>query len=806
MSIYLKYDSVPIILSRSFELPSSRNQAGNLKVLDFPNQWGSSTTSFATSGFISLAATSGIYLNCPNFVELSGLRANAIVAQKFNRIGPTGESLDFYSGTNNALTYKASANELGTINNFIYSTGINKLISTDGSPGSPLFVHPSTGLDESNPTREITTFSKIKLKPEVIINEGGASSIVPAKVSISGANFVTENIQIGYFGNSYKNTILTHQGENVPAAWVKADYLKADGALWNRYPKRAVRVENNRIIFYGTRPVWALINDVNDYAVFDLNVLLDEFGPGDTMAIIDAATLNVFYVKPAVSVSFSAVDPDPSTTFTDYIKPITFTEVLTSGANATTLQGFAMEVCPGTNLPNEGQFVHAYAFSVKKGAYLTMQLEPDATNEFTCGNDPTNLKFKPSTLNTISIRPNVHTSFNTLAENIDFIIYGHTPVSLDAYDPALFGLDESNVPSGLVPGFKVDANIPNAVVGDIGSGIIYSSYLDRARTIPTGYIVDNTSKICINRNSAHIISSITSGVGYLSNYASVSISGVTYTDQLLTQDIYLTPKPNADGTGKYIANALLTLNSAGQIVSKRPTTNPVIPSAPSGLTIAINGNNECSLRWLAGPDGGSAINNYIIEFSANGGNTWTTVPSGQILRGNNSQTSCTITDLQTSVSYYFRIKAQNGVGIGTSATSGVAYTANYNVSQSPNNFSALRTYGDELSIIDLSWSSPDSVGSSAISGYMIEESENNGISWIYHNTINSLISGTAETIYGLSNGTNYLYRISAINASGQGTYNYVYSSGNVIPVTEETNQEDTLSNWDFGVVLFTGVC
>ena len=806
MSIYLKYDSIPIKLSRSYELPSSRDINGNLKVLDFPNQWGSKYTSFATSGFISLAATSGIFLNSPNLIQLSGLQANTIVSQSYKKISSSGTAIDFYSGTSGALTYKATSDSLGTINNFIYSSTLNKLTYTDGTAGSPLFVHPSTGIEETNPTREITTFSKIKLKPEVIIQGEDSTTTIPATVTISGANFVTDNITIGNYGDSYKNTILTHQGSGNPAAWIKADYLKADGLSWNRYPKRAVRIENDRIIFYALKPTWALVNEPDDYLNFDINTVTDEFGPGDTIALVNADTLDVFYVKPSVSVSFSPIDEDPSTAFTDYVTPITFTEVLVSGAQATTLQGFTMNVCPGTNLPVEGQFVHAYAFSVKQGAYMSMQLEPDATDPFTCGTDPTSLTFKPSTVNTISIRPNIHTSFNSIGENIDFIVYGQKVMPLDAYDASVFGLDEHKVPSGLVAGFKVDSNVPNAVIGSIASGVTYSGYTDRSKTIPTGYVYDYTPKISINRNNAYGISSITSGVGFLTNYASLSVSGVLYADQVLAQDLYLTPKPEIDGTGKYIANALLTINSAGQVVSRRPTINPTIPSAPTGLSISINGNNECSLRWFAGPDGGSPIINYVIEFSANNGTTWTAVPSGQILRGNNTHTSCTIKDLQTSVSYQFRVKAQNAVGIGTSATSGVSYAPNYNLSQAPVSLAATRSFGDELSIISLSWSAPVSEGSSSISGYVIEESDNNGSTWIYHNTFGSLITNTSETIYGLQNSGNYLYRITAINNSGQGTYNFVYSSGNIVPAVDETETNDTLSNWDFGVVLFTGVC
>jgi hypothetical protein len=122
-----------------------------------------------------------------------------------------------------------------------------------------------------------------------------------------------------------------------------------------------------------------------------------------------------------------------------------------------------------------------------------------------------------------------------------------------------------------------------------------------------------------------------------------------------------------------------------------------------------------------------------------------------------------------------------------------------------------RFFGENSSEIELSWREPDSGGLAEISGYIIEESDNNGMSWVYYNSPSSPIINTSEIIYGLTNEINYLYRISAINNSGQGTFNFVYSTGNVIVDSileeeEKKKSEDVLSNWDFGSILFTGVC
>jgi len=824
-SIYLRYSPVPVVISQSYEKDGFRNEDGELITPNFPNQWGSYTTSLASSGWISLAATSGIFLNTPGYVDASGLRANSILAQTYNRINSQGQIIPLYNGSNGSLLYKQTDDVVNTIPDFVYNTGINKLTSPSGLIGRPFYVSP--GSDPNSPTREIAQFVPLQLVPQTTISvEGGTSITKPAEVNINGANFFTSNIIIGTGGTEYTNTILTHQGPGVPAEWIKADYLKADGVLWNRYPKRAVRIERDRIIFYGRKPTWAILCDNDDYDGFDLDVLKKEFDNNDTIQIIFADTLSAKYVKPALNITFPFVNRDPDTSsFSPLFEENEIQEPANSSLEipATTYDGYGLYVCPiigeiplttsSAEAPiNAKPFKNGYAFSVKKGAYLTMQLGPDAFGSWACADFPENTgyKFKPSTANTISMRPDIHTYFNALAENIDFVVYGKYSPDYDNYEANIFGLNANNLPSGLTPAFMVDANITNAVSGTIGSGVIFEKYLDRAKTIPSGYLVDETPKVCINTNRPYAISNIVSGLGFLSNYSSLTISGVTFSNSILTEEIYLTPKPSTDNSGKYITNALLTLNAAGQIISRQPRKNPTIPDKPTNVEILISGNNEFSIKWVVGEDGGSTIVNYIIEFSANNGNTWTEVPSGQILRGSNNQKACTVIGLETSIQYLFRIKAQNSVGFSSASLPSSAIQSNNSVPQSPKDFTYIRLFGENSSEIQLSWREPDSEGLTQISGYIIEESDNNGMSWVYYNSPSSPIVNTSEMIYGLTNEINYLYRISAINDSGQGTFNFIYSTGNVIVDTvleeEAKKSEDVLSNWDFGSILFTGVC
>ena len=782
--------------------PGVTLETGNTKIDGtYFNVLTDQSVQLAAESYMWLVAKSGIRLITPGYVDASGLRAKNLLVENFSRINSAGEAVDFYDGEIGGLMYKYDSNTIASDDTLVVNTGIGKVTFPAGSTNSPVYV--SDGGDEGTPTKELSTFSNIEFVPEKTITVGDTTTTEPAEVNITDANFYTSNITIGDGGDSYKGTILTHQGAGLPATWAVAEYLKAEGVLWNRYPKRAVRIEDSRVIFYLTKPEWALIGDPDDYLGFNAEKLAEEIGVGDTLKLINAETLEAEYAKPAYSVTFAAIDNDPDTTIIDLFEQV---EILDNGV---TYQGLALRICPNATINGDTAYVNGYAFSVKKGGYLSMQLEPEATDAWGCGDPPftdTPYTFKPSTSANISIRPDVHTAFNMLAENIDFVVYGKRNVDYGNYDPALFDVDPiSKIPVGLTPGFKVDANVENAALGTFVSGVTYEKYLDREKTIPTGYIVDENAKICINTNTPYSINSIVSGVGFLTHYADVTIPGTMYASGIIAEDIMLRPEPVADGSGKYVTNSLLTINSVGQVVSRRPSQNPTVPDKPRNVTLQVIGNDEFSIRWIPGDNGGTEIVNYIIEFSVNDGNTWTVVDESQILRGSSNQTSCTIIGLSTSLIYQFRVKAQNGIGIGDPSETSAASVPNNNLPQAIKNLTETRSFGATTSDISLSWDIPDSAGTSAINGYLIEESDNNGSTWIYYNTTENLITETSEIIYGLDPTKDYLYRIYPINDTGIGTYNFIRSTG---IATEEVIQEDldVLGNWDFGSILFTGVC
>jgi hypothetical protein len=236
---------------------------------------------------------------------------------------------------------------------------------------------------------------------------------------------------------------------------------------------------------------------------------------------------------------------------------------------------------------------------------------------------------------------------------------------------------------------------------------------------------------------------------------------------------------------------LRAVNASGVGVASVATsaTPATTPSAPA-ITSIVAGNAQLSVAFTApAPNGGSAITNY--EYSTDNGSTWTA-------RSPVASTSpLVIAGLTNGTTYQVKLRAVNAVGSG--ATSGVSSGTPATVPDAPTNL--LATGGNASAA--LTWTAPVVNGGSAITNYIVEYSANAGASW---STFSHATSTTAAiTVTGLTNGTAYQFRVSAVNTVGTGATSPIATAtpgtpGSPTAVTIAFNQQsatalDGLFSW-----------
>ena len=206
--------------------------------------------------------------------------------------------------------------------------------------------------------------------------------------------------------------------------------------------------------------------------------------------------------------------------------------------------------------------------------------------------------------------------------------------------------------------------------------------------------------------------------------------------------------------------------SAVNVVGAGPTsqtsTLPTVPATITDATVTVVGDQLMTATFTVPADGGSAITGYTFEYSADGGSTWTVDEDPFTLTFSGSTGTYSTTYVTNGTAYSGRFSATNAVG--SSPTSNVLTFTPVGVPGSPTGLAATTPAAPDVS---LSWSAPTETGGGTITDYAIEYSDNGGSSWT------TFADGTAAslgaTVTGLTKGTSYTFRVSAINAAGTGT-------------------------------------
>ena len=191
--------------------------------------------------------------------------------------------------------------------------------------------------------------------------------------------------------------------------------------------------------------------------------------------------------------------------------------------------------------------------------------------------------------------------------------------------------------------------------------------------------------------------------------------------------------------------------------STTTTIAVTVPGAPTSV-YGTSGNTQVSLTWYApASTGGSAITDYVVQFSTSASSGFTTFSDGT-----SSATTATVTGLTNSTVYYFKVAAVNSVG--TSAYSAVSSGVTPGVASAPTSLSV----SSGRTGMNVSWTAPTSTGGSAITDYVIQYTTSPGYSYVTFSDGTS--TTTSATITGLIAGSTYYIRVAAVTSLATGTY------------------------------------
>jgi uncharacterized repeat protein (TIGR02543 family) len=256
-----------------------------------------------------------------------------------------------------------------------------------------------------------------------------------------------------------------------------------------------------------------------------------------------------------------------------------------------------------------------------------------------------------------------------------------------------------------------------------------------------------------NGSATIIIAAPTSGGTPSSYTVTASPGGATCT--IVSPGTSCTIAPLTNGTAyTFTSTATNTAGSSASASTSSAAVTPAgVPTAPSGVSGTGTG-GTINIAWtVPSSDGGSAITDYIVEYSVDGSGTWATFADGT-----STTTSATVTGLIAGNAYEFRVTAKNIIGNSLPSFSSPTIET---LPTAPTITGV--TSGSEQ--VTVTWTAPSHLGSGTITGdqYVVKAYDAAG------NEAGSCKPTSGQTtcvVTDLDNGSAYTFKVAVITTVG----------------------------------------
>ena len=255
--------------------------------------------------------------------------------------------------------------------------------------------------------------------------------------------------------------------------------------------------------------------------------------------------------------------------------------------------------------------------------------------------------------------------------------------------------------------------------------------------------------------------------------------------------------PNAPPTGYTVTGltngtrytfAVRAVNGTGNGLVATVNARPIaVPAAPTALS-ATAGATEVALTWDDPDD--DTITGYQV--STDGGETFADIDDTDISENDTDNTlAYTVTGLTNGTEYTFALRAENASGVGAASTVTVP-----TLPAAPTGLTAaLGSGGGEVA---LSWDDPDY---DTITGYQVRTDGGTTFTDI-PNSAHGGTNATGYTVTGLTNGTEYTFKLRAVNLSGAGAASLEATATPLWPAPENLaaapGDGQVVLTWDTG--------